>query len=187
VIRAAQAASAAFDGNRLVAFSGFLKQGSREFETVVRGGSMGPALPNGSGIRVRFASDSEYVKGAVVAYVAHDRIIAHRIVHRIVSHGKAYLLTRGDSTVLCDSPVSVSVVVGLVTHFASDGEWLPVAPLALRPLAFRFRATFIAWTIAAIARFSPRAAQLLALRLIALRAMLSKRLPVRSAPQVGGL
>lgn len=183
MIRAVQAAPAEpiFDGSRLLALSGFLKKGSRAFETVVRGGSMGNALPDGSHIRVRFVSESEYVKGSVVAYVAQDRIIAHRVLRCVTSRGKRYLLTRGDSTALCDSPVPVEAAIGVVTHFETNEHWRPVPPLPSRPLGFRIRDAISFGMIAAVAKVSPHAARWIAQRLIALRAMRSRR----KAAQVG--
>src|SRR5580704_14366810 len=102
--------TAVVDGERLLAFSSFLKKGSCEFESTVSGGSMGKALPAGSRIRVRFTSDAHLVAGQVVTYVANARIVAHRLMKTVTSRGERYVITCGDGMVCCDAPMPVSAV-----------------------------------------------------------------------------
>ena len=159
-----------FQGQRLLAFSKFLTDGAREFETHVLGVSMGSALPEGSQVRIRFAA--EFAVGQVVAYVAGDRIVAHRLVRVVHSHGDLYLITRGDASRLCDSPVRASIAMGIVTGFRNSEEWRTVPPKPHR--GFGSRLVELAFSAAAAwaLRINPKFATWTGTRLVQIRSVL---------------
>lgn len=166
-----KANSAVFERDRLLAFSQFLKKGSCEFESTVVGESMGKAVPPGSRIRVRFAGDADFIAGQIVAYVANDRIVAHRLVKMATSRGSRYVITCGDSTVCCDAPMPVSVVIGILTELRSNGIWKPVPQSHPRSLGFRLIADVFSRVVLAALWLDPQFSSWVAARLIQTRAM----------------
>jgi hypothetical protein len=149
---------AAWDAERLLALSSLLSKGSREFESLVRGASMGSILPDGSRIRVSFATGQKFVAGQIVAYLAKDRIVAHRLLRCATSRGSHYLITRGDATLCCDLPVLASSVIGVVSEFSTDGSWQPVGPQGSRWFGFRWTGSAISGMVAVLVKLNPRVA-----------------------------
>lgn len=181
--------NAVVDGDRLLAFSHFLKKGSCEFESTVLGGSMGKALPPGSRIRVRFAHDANLMAGQIVAYVASDRIVAHRIVKIAASRDDHYVITCGDSTVCCDAPMPVSAVIGILTGLRSHGIWKPAPPPQPRRLGFRLLGNVLSCLVLSALWLNPRFANWVAARIFEARrvaitgAGLVKRCARRNPPK----
>ncbi len=117
-------------GEQLLALGTLLTRSGKIIESEVRGSSMGSAIPTGSRIRICPLAGSEYSVGQVVAFVAGNKLFAHRIVH-CSSRG---VLTRGDAGILCDPPIPRESIVGAVTECFQDGEWRALKgrqPLAL--------------------------------------------------------
>jgi hypothetical protein len=83
----------ALDKQAILALSSFLRRGPWEFETPVRGRSMGRDLPEGSQIRVRFATDNQLRAVQIVVYVSKYGVVAHRLVRRVTSRGISFLIT----------------------------------------------------------------------------------------------
>lgn len=162
---------AVIDGDRLLAFSRFLKKGSREFESTVLGESMGKAVPPGSQIRVRFASDAKLMAGQIVTYVANDRIVAHRLIRVARSRGNRYVITCGDGTVCCDAPMPVSAVIGILTELRSNGIWKPVPQSQPRSLGFRLLGDVFSRVVLAALWLDPQFSSWVAARLIQTHAM----------------
>jgi hypothetical protein len=108
-------------GDQILAFGALLGRSGKAIESEISGTSMGSTLPSGCRIRILPLSDEEYRKGRVVAFVAGSAIFAHRIVYR---SGQA-VLTRGDNHALCDLPVPVGAILGIVSECLMDGEWRP--------------------------------------------------------------
>lgn len=102
--------------------------------SVVRGASMGTAIPDGARVRIRSGSDDMWRVGKVIAFLAGSRLMAHRIVYE-GKRGPArhFLLTQGDGNWLCDPPVNRSTVVGEVEAFATGDEWHAIGPARIRP------------------------------------------------------
>jgi hypothetical protein len=146
---------AVFDRERLLALSSLLKKTSREFESCVRGGSMGSVLPEGSRIRIRFSTADSFVAGQIVTYIAEDRLVAHRMVRSATSFDDHYIVTRGDCTVCCDAPVRTSSVIGIVTEFRNNERWQPVGPPADRGRGSRLVATVISGMVVTLLRLNP--------------------------------
>lgn len=107
-------------GDQLLAFGVLLGRSAKIIESEIAGTSMGSTLPPGSRIRIRPLSFPEYRSGQVVAFISGDRIFAHRIIFR----GREGALTRGDNHSWCDLPVPSSAILGEVTEYLLDGEWL---------------------------------------------------------------
>jgi len=164
----------AFDGERLLAVSSLLRNGSREFEFLLQGTSMGGVLPDGSRIRVRFAEKGAFKAGQVLTYVTEDRVLAHRLVRFVRSRNNLYLITRGDATVCCDLPVLESSVLGVVEEFSTADEWQPVGPPAKRWFGFRLLALAISSLIGSLLRVNPSCAVWVARRIIAIHKMSGK-------------
>jgi hypothetical protein len=163
-----------FDGERLLALSSLLRKGSREFEFLLQGKSMGGVLPDGSRIRVRLAADDQFMVGQVLTYVAKDRMVAHRLVRSVKSGNNHYLITRGDATVCCDSPVSATSVLGMVMGFSISGPWQPVGSPRERWFGFRWLAFLISSFVAGILRVNPSAAVWTAKRIIGIHGMIER-------------
>lgn len=180
---------AVFDGNRLLTFSRFLSKGSCEFESTVLGESMGEAVPAGSMIRVRFASDANLTTGQIVTYIANDRIVAHRLVKIARSRGDRFVITCGDGTVCCDVPVPVSAVIGILTELRGNGTWKPAPQRQARSFGFRLAAEVFSSIVLVALWLNPRCSKWVASRIIETRAMalrgtaLVKRCARRSPPK----
>jgi hypothetical protein len=143
---------------RLLALSSFLKDGTTEFASSVRGRSMGRALPDGSRIHIRFVPPSEVKIGQVVAYVAEDRMVVHRLVRLATWHQDQYLITRGDATVVCDRPVLASSVVGVVTDHCTTDIWEPVGAPCVRGFLVNRTAVAISAILFGLVQLRPRLA-----------------------------
>jgi hypothetical protein len=157
------------DNERILALSTFLRSGALEFETCVRGGSMGTALPEGSKIRIRFARENQLTVGQIVVYVSKYGVVAHRLVRCANTHGVQYLLTRGDDSICCDVAIQSSVVFGIVTQFLSGGSWQPVPPPAPRWFGFRVVASAISGVTWTVLRVSPQVSCLFATHVARIR------------------
>ena len=106
-------------GEQLLAFGALLGRSGRTIESEISGTSMGSTLPSGCRIRIRPLASEEYRSGQVVAFVAGSALFAHRIVYC----GRQGVLTRGDSHTLCDLPVPMSAIVGVVSDYFVNGKW----------------------------------------------------------------
>jgi len=87
---------------------------------------MGDSLPPGTRIRIACREQPQYARGAIVTFLWG----ATPVTHRVVGSGRQrrtreYLLTRGDRSALCDPPVAVTHVLGVVTECLQHGQWLP--------------------------------------------------------------
>lgn len=135
----------------------------RPVESVVRGASMGAALPDGCRIRIAWpGADAQWVPGQVVAFLGGSRVMVHRIAHAARgAAARGYLVTYGDGNWFCDPPVESAALAGRVEEHEVAGEWRPVAPA---DLGFARRATLraSAWMLRALVERSPRAALRLA-------------------------
>lgn len=165
---------AAFDRERLLALSSLLKKSSCEFESYVRGGSMGSVLPEGSQIRIRFSTPDRFAVGQIVIYIAEDRLVAHRMVQSAISFDDHYIITRGDCTVCCDAPVRTSSVIGIVTEFRNNKRWQPVGPPANRGRGSRLIAAAISGMVVTLLRLNPRLSCWIAARMVEIRSVMMR-------------
>jgi hypothetical protein len=157
------------DNELILALSTFLRSGALQFETCVRGGSMGTALPQGSKIRIRFASENQLTVGQIVVCVSKYGVVAHRLVRCANSNGVRYLITRGDATICCDAPIQSSAVFGIVTELLVAGSWQPVPRPAPRWFGFRVVASAISGVTWAVLRVSPQVSCLIATNVARIR------------------
>ena len=151
---------------RLLALSRFLQDGTTEFGSSVRGRSMGKALPDGSRIHVRLVPQRDLRVGQVVAYVAEDRMVVHRVVRLATWHQDQYLVTRGDATVVCDRPVLIMSVVGVVTDHCTLDVWEPVGAPPVRGFLVNRMASAISAILGGLVQLSPQLADWAARRMI---------------------
>lgn len=108
----------------------FLSEHREQLETIditLGGGSMSPAIPKGSQIRIHVNYKGTYEPGQVVAFLYQGKIMVHRIRY-CGRRGKAkhYVLTQGDATFLPDAPVPMDTILGPVIGFQKNEDW--VAP-----------------------------------------------------------
>jgi hypothetical protein len=111
-----------------------LRSAGTVIESTIEGRSMGATLPVGTRIRIRCVEPDDLVTGDTIAYLLDGRPVAHRLVARCtVGHGRGWLVTRGDATILCDLPVRPERLVGMVVAREVGGTWKAVdAPPARR-------------------------------------------------------
>ena len=146
------------DPQRTLAVAESLRAPERFFESTLTGMSMGGALAAGSRIRVALVHRAGYEAGEVVAYLAGEQVIVHRVVHRgRGGAARGHLVTRGDATLVPDPPVAHGQVLGPVTGVWRAGGWAPLGSPRRRLLRARLaRALLSAAAIGAL-YVSPRA------------------------------
>ena len=113
-----------------------LKRSGASIESEIRGSSMGRTLPNGTRVRIRCGEGLPFETGQIIAFLGDDRLIAHRMCGRGRTPGaREFLLTRGDATNLCDAPVPVATVLGIVTTRLGSEGWgdVPAPPPSTTP------------------------------------------------------
>lgn len=100
-----------------------------ESEAVVQGRSMGESIPPGSRIRMRPANAdvSAIQAGSIVVHLAvNGLLVAHRVVAVGSNRDKVpFVITRGDQQTLCDMPIDVAELQGMVTAVWREGKWEP--------------------------------------------------------------
>lgn len=170
---ASSSTQASFDGERILAFSRFLRDGA-QFESTVSGGSMGSVLPDGSRIRGQFANAQELVQDQILTYVASDRMVVHRLVRSATWHDQQYVITRGDASICCDMPIPASSVICVVTEICKNGNWEPVGPPRRCNLGFRWTASVISTVVGGLVCLSPTMAIWTARRLIRAQKLTSR-------------
>ena len=97
-------------------------------ESEVHGTSMGAALPAGTRIRISpLAEGAPPAPGQVIAFVAGSRIMVHRVAYLgRWRAARGFLVTQGDANWLCDPPIVLESIAGLVVAAERRGEWGPV-------------------------------------------------------------
>jgi hypothetical protein len=131
----------------------------RVIESVSTGNSMGSTLPSGTRLRFR-CGRGDAKPGDVVVVLAGP---ADLIVHRVVARGwgpraRGYLVTRGDSSVLCDQPVTADAVLGVVEECRRDDAWGPVGPSPSLGVATTMAAAVLGAVMLGVLAISPRLA-----------------------------
>ena len=106
-----------------------LKRAGTTIECLVQGGSMGLTLPHGTRLRLGFVDSPRPLPGDVIAFSAAGAVTVHRVVARgAFRRAAAYVLTRGDGSMLLDHPVHLDDVLGVVREWKSGETWQPVPP-----------------------------------------------------------
>lgn len=146
------------DPQRTLAVADSLRGPDRCIESTVSGFSMGASLPPGSRIRIALLPTSAHAAGEVIAYLAGDQVIVHRVLHcGRAGAARRHLIARGDATLVPDPPIELGHVLGPVTGVWSAGGWTPPAgPFPRSAHARLLRAVLAALAIAGM-YLSPRA------------------------------
>lgn len=98
----------------------------REFAARFFGSSMEPTIP--SGTEVLLHCGSAVTPSDVVALIREDRVLVHRLMAR--SQDGGWILTRGDSRLLPDLPVTdPEAVIGRVIRVRRGDAFVDLAPL----------------------------------------------------------
>ena len=101
-----------------------LRAPGRYVESTVQGMSMGRGLPSGSRIRIELVTPECFAVGTVIAFLAGEHLVVHRVLHnRPLGLAANLLLTRGDMPLVPDRPVAYSRILGPVTGVWRNGEW----------------------------------------------------------------
>jgi hypothetical protein len=146
------------DPQRTLAVADSLRGSGRRIESTVSGSSMGAGLPPGSRIRIDLVPRPVCEAGEVIAYVAGDQIIVHRVLHRgRAGRARGHLIAFGDAVLVPDPPVQIAYVLGPVTEVWQAERWTPTAgPLPRSTHARLVRALLAALSTAGL-YLSPRA------------------------------
>lgn len=119
-----------------------LRAAGRELESTVHGESMGVTLP--AGARIRIQCGAPFRQGMIVAFVAGESLVAHRLIHRSAGGNGGHLVTQGDARTLCDPPIVADAVLGVVTgwRMTDESPWrAPREAPRLAPVARAVSAT----------------------------------------------
>lgn len=85
------------------------------FESAIRGGSMAPAIPGYSRLRVKLLGNRIPERDDILYYLSDDGFVIHRLVRHVSSRsGERYYLTIGDDCLAPDPPVPEDRVLGVV-------------------------------------------------------------------------
>jgi hypothetical protein len=112
------------DPNRIIETAAQLKEAGTTIECQLGGGSMAPAIPKDSSLRVQMADANIYRLGDIVAFARETGVCVHRVVHEGLSgRASGFLLTQGDGCFYPDPPVSFENILGMVTEFKYGDSW----------------------------------------------------------------
>ncbi len=118
--------------------TGLLEEGS-EVRIIASGYSMYPAISPGNPIILEPVNDRAALKpGDIIAWERDSDMVVHRLVHIYESDGELYYITRGDSTLTSDNPVSFNLIAGRVVFIEKCGKRRTPASLVFIP-EWRYR------------------------------------------------
>lgn len=140
--------------------------GEATFESAIRGGSMAPAIPEHSRLRVQLPGTRVPEPGDILYYLAEDGFVVHRLVHHLSARdGEPCYLTIGDNCLAPDPPVPERRVLGIVIAVETEsGRCPPGSSRSISALHRIIRGVSIAMTVNT-ARISVSAAAKLAMAL----------------------
>src|SRR5215510_2000143 len=91
------------DAKRIFALISENREYLETIEIILSGGSMSPAIPKGSPIRIQLNYKNKYAPGQIVAFLDQEKIMVHRIQYcGSGKKAKDYFLTRGDAAMFPD-------------------------------------------------------------------------------------
>lgn len=147
---------------------------------------MRPAIPARSQLRIDTAAHEACPVGSVVAYLAGETVMVHRVVYRGRSRrARGHLIMCGDRLVIPDPPVDRSWILGPVVGVKTDGRWFSPGP-PYRRLPARVAATVLATVVGALLEIDVRLARGVVRGLDALRTLLLPVQPRSSDPRLRG-
>jgi len=153
------------DAKRIFALISENREHLETIEITLQGGSMSPAIPKGSAIRIQLNYKTRHAPGQIVAFLDHEKIMVHRIQYCGSSRkAKNYFLTRGDAATSPDPPVQLESILGPVIAVQKEGHWLtpgnisPLGPFrrALSALWLRSIAIILEMNVSAAVWFTKR-------------------------------
>lgn len=104
-----------------------LRQG-HSVELKAYGRSMIPFLHPGQKIKLQATDLDQIVPGDLVAFQQQDYLVVHRVHAVIFKNGSIQLLTKGDSNLNADVPVSSENYLAKVSGVFRRGAWRQTAP-----------------------------------------------------------
>jgi hypothetical protein len=147
---------------------------------------MRPAIPARSRLRIDTAAHEACPVGSVVAYLAGETVMVHRVVYRARSQrARGYLIMCGDRLVIPDPPVARGWILGPVVGVQTDGHWFSPGP-PYRRLPARVAASVLAAVVGALLEIDVRLARAVVRTLDAVRTMLLPVQPRNTDPRLGG-
>lgn len=157
------------DPRRILESVALLRGSGAVLECMLRGASMGKAIPAGSAVRIRVEAPRPYRIGEIVAFVVHDGLCVHRIAYRAgATRAQGYAITQGDACFNPDPPIELAHIVGTVVEFRLGEVWNPAPSLALGDRARgwfgRLQLALVAALLEIDVRLATGAAKLLRLR-----------------------
>ena len=109
-------------------FLAALRRATHDVEAVVSGRSMQGCFADGERIRIRPPGASGAGPPRLGEIAVHLGVDGRLIVHRVVATGRnwrrvPFVITRGDAQTLCDMPVDIGEVQGVVTGVYRNEAW----------------------------------------------------------------
>jgi len=145
--------------SRVLAIVPLLRRAGGTLECRFGGGSMRPAIPSPSRLRIGFAGEPRCGVGCVIAYMAGDTVMVHRVVYRGRWRGaRGHLILCGDRLVIPDLPVDERWILGSILAVQKDGVWSPPGP-SYRPLPARIAAFILSRLTGALLEIDVRLAR----------------------------
>jgi signal peptidase I len=93
---------------------------------------MSPFIKDGDVLEIKPVEVSEIKLGDVIFYRTESRIVAHRVIKKVSGNGKAFLITKGDSSPSSDEPVHPEDLLGKVITVERNGSSLRLDTLPAR-------------------------------------------------------
>jgi hypothetical protein len=146
------------DPARILAVASRLRAPDRAIESTVVGMSMGRTIPAGSRIQIELGERGRYERGEVVAFLAGDHIVVHRVVGRVGRGARGYLLTRGDAALVPDPPIDEACILGAVTAIRREQGWTAPGGRAEVSFPARVITSVVLVAVVGLLRLHPRAA-----------------------------
>jgi len=109
-------------------FRHLMARSGEPFESVVEGHSMEGGIPAGARVLIRERTDDEPRVGQVVAFLANGRIMVHRVIHVGHSREGPFAITHGDGNWVCDPPIGITRVAGVVEQYRTGAQWTAIGP-----------------------------------------------------------
>jgi signal peptidase I len=103
---------------------------SGELRLAALGSSMVPAIFPGDVLTIRTLNTNEILSGEVVLCARGDRFVVHRVVREAQASGEPRWITRGDTLIVDDPPVTDRELLGRVVAIERNGkQWVLRRPL----------------------------------------------------------
>jgi hypothetical protein len=171
---------------RILSVLPLLRRPGSTLECHFQGGSMRPAIPARSRLRIDTAAHDACNVGSVVAYLAGETVMVHRVVYRGRSRrARGHLIMCGDRLVIPDPPVERSWILGPVVGIQKEGHWFSPGP-PYRRLPARVTAAVLAALVGALLEVDVRLARGVVRGLDWVRTLLLPIQPRNTDPRLGG-